>query len=73
MANNISINQDIFDLLQAAKVTLVEIRGICCHGNVPYMPKNCRIFSQDTQRTNATLKNTENEAPMGSMASFSLK
>ena len=34
VANNISTNKGNSDLLQAAKVTLVEIRGLCCHGNV---------------------------------------
>ena len=68
-----NISQAISDLLQAAKVTTVGIRGLCCHGLVSYMAKIFRISCQGTQHTNATLKSTENEAPMGSMVSFLLK
>ena len=70
MDNSMHTNLAISGLLQAAKVTLVEIRGLCCHGNGPYMAKNCRISCQDPQNTNGILKVAGNEAPMGSMSTF---
>ena len=73
MVNIISTNKGISDLLQAAKVTHVEIRGLCCHGSVCYMAKNDRISCQDTQDTNSTLKMAESEVQIGCMASFLLK
>ena len=72
MANSISTNKGISAPFQVAKVNPVEIRGLCYHGYVPYMAKNYRISCQDTDNTNETLKIAENEAPMGSMASFLL-
>ena len=46
----------ISDLLHAAKVTNVVIRGLCYHGNVSYKAENHRISCQDMQNTNATSK-----------------
>ena len=43
VAKSICTNKALSDLLQAAKVTLVGIRGICSHGKVTYEAKNDRI------------------------------
>ena len=73
VANSMNTSLAISGLLQAAKVTTVEIRGLCYHGNVSNMAKNYRLSCQGTQHTSATLKIAENEVLMVSMDSFLLK
>ena len=59
----------ISELLQAAKVTAVVIKDLCCRGSMSFMAENDNIACQDMQKTIATSELQD----MGSMAPFFLQ